>query len=787
LIKRPLVWILGAYLAGILLAWKAAAIGVIAAIVILAYLTIYGLIYRFDQRLCNRRDYFLWCLPVLLFLGFLSMGERMRPPDLSYAFEQKVSCELSGTIKMIVEKKQGIALYVTDNIITLSENQSYPCNTILIQTSIRNPYRVGNRITASGNLMKFLPAVNPGQFNEKQYYQIEGIDFKLRADQIAITDNSYSVYHNELRKIKSRLINVYSSILDKKEAGTLIAMLLGEKYLLEDEIKRLYQSSGISHILAISGLHVSLLGSGILWFLRKCRLPQFPSTLLTIFLLYSYGELTNFSVSTNRACVMMTILLLAPLLGKSYDLLSATALSALLILLQNPLQLFSAGFLLSYAAVLGIAVLLPCLKQLLSIQQTILNSILVSASATAATTPIILYFFYQFPAYSILVNLLILPFITLLTLTSLLAGLIGAIWLPLGIFFIGGANYLLKLYELICLINDELPGSLITTGRPSSLLICCSVLLLCSFVILSKRYQKKTSLILFVLSIGMLFIPQRNVGLELTMLDVGQGDAIFMETASGSTYLIDGGSSDIKQAGEYRLLPFLKYRGVDRIHYAIITHSDKDHVSGISELIELEQIKVEQLLLPKIARKDENYLALEALAQKRGIKLGYIGAGDRIIDGEIQFFCFHPSSDFNISSSNSYSTVLSVSYRSFDLLLTGDLEKEGERLLTERISQSYYQARYGFPPIRDYDVLKVAHHGSKYSSSEAFLKVIQPKYAIISCGKNNRYGHPHKEVLERLELVGSKPEITYKTGAITIYTDGERMSVDLYLEGYNDK
>jgi competence protein ComEC len=479
---------------------------------------------------------------------------------------------------------------------------------------------------------------------------------------------------------------------------------------------------------------------------------------------------------------MMTVMLFASLLWKTYDMLSAMAFSAFLILLQNPLQIFSAGFLLSFGAVLGIAVFLPCLRKIFPGKNPLLNAILVSVSAMVATTPLILYFFYQFPAYSILVNLLILPFVTVLTLSSFIAGIVGVFYLPLGIFLIGGSNYILKLYEVICRINDMLPFSLITTGRPSGLLLSASAFLLIAFVITSRRYQKKASLILLILSIVILFVPQRNVGLELTMLDMGQGEALFMENSSGTSYLIDGGSADISKAGRYRLLPFLKYQGVGRIDYAIITHSDKDHVSAVTELLEDGQIKVERLLLPGIHPKDDNYLALEALARKKVISLGYINAGDRIKDGDMNIYCLHPSEDFTVTSANSYSTVLSISYGSFDLLLTGDLEETGEKLLTDRLSRSYFREKYGFQPASDYDVLKVAHHGSKYSSNKDFLSVVRPELSLISCGRDNWYGHPHPELLERLEAAGSGICITYLEGAITLRTDGRRLAVKKWFQ-----
>jgi competence protein ComEC len=776
------VWILGAYLLGIGLAWQQLSIGIIIAIVLLSYSLLYYNLKHSRNKGNLTKQTFVWCLPILLFLGYIVMEEQSRLPKLYYAFEQEVPCELNGHIKMMVKRQQGQALYVVNNQISLTDGDSYPCEQVIVYTMDDTNYRIGNQVIVQGSLQKFKKASNPGQFHEENYYKTLNIDFKLKAEQIIILNSDYSFYASFLEDIKCKLIKVYQGILGDREAGTLTAMLLGEKYLLEEEVKQLYQENGISHILAISGLHVSLIGMSIFWLLRKCKLTRLVATIITILFIYSYGIMTNFSVSTNRAVVMMVVLLLAALVGKTYDMLSAMALSALIILLQNPLQLMSAGFLLSFLAVLGIAVLLPVLKQLFPSKNGIKDSLLISGSAMVTTTPIVLFYFYQYPLYSILTNLVILPFITVLTLTSLLAGMIGILSERVGVFAIGGANYILKLYDLVCEGIRRLPYHVINVGSPGLIIIILSYGFVLLFVWVGRKYQKKYLVLLLVIAQLILLLPSSDHGLRITLLDVGQGDAIYMESEEGTSFLIDGGSANVGKVGTYRIVPFLKFQGVSKLDYAIITHTDQDHINGLSEMIEQELFPIGCLVLPDLLNRDEAYSKLESLAKEKGISLQYIKAGDYIREGLLEINCLNPATDDTDMTSNAGSTVLSVTYCEFDMLLTGDLEKEGEERLVQRLKDNVYDKRWGITPAIDYEVLKVAHHGSKYSTSEEFLDLITPEYALISCGENNWYGHPHAELLERLSMSKCETLITYEYGAIIIHTDGKRVEINRWLK-----
>ena len=257
------------------------------------------------------------------------------------------------------------------------------------------------------------------------------------------------------------------------------------------------------------------------------------------------------------------------------------------------------------------------------------------------------------------------------------------------------------------------------------------------------------------------------------MIDVGQGDSIFVRTPQNTTYLFDGGSSDVKNVGKYRIVPFLKASGVRTLDYIVVSHMDSDHINGIVEMLsdaDCFYINIKNIVLPKIKEKDQVYIGLEETIKNKGIHIIYVSAGDEFGDESVIMKCLHPSQTFAYTSQNGYSTTVSLNYKNFDMLFTGDLETDGEdAMMDEKM-------------LKDYDVLKVAHHGSMYSSQQTFLDIIKPEIAIISCGIKNGYGHPHPELINRLRSHNSQIYITTECGEITLKTDGFRIGVERFLK-----
>lgn len=779
--KRPLVWLLVSYFLGFgFYSFDVSIYGVVIISVFSFISIILYLVYPFHLiKYKIRNYYFLLSIPILLTLGYTLLSKQLSPASMDSIFDSKLDCEITGQLTMIEEKNEYNLLTLKEIIVsTHSSNNpnTYHINKIIVYDSRKMNYKIGNKLSISGQIVKFQKASNPGQFNEYLYYKTNNIDYKVFADNIEIINSSYSRFKQYLYKIKGEFVDIYYKILPTKNAGVLSAMILGEKSLLDPFVKRLYQQNGISHILSISGLHVSLLGISLFKLLRKIRIPILPSTLVSIFIIFSYGILTNFSVSTNRAVVMIIIFMAADLIGRTYDILSATALSAFIICIISPLEIVNAGFLLSFGAILGIGLINPILTSFITKKNFLLDGLLISISIQVMTIPILLYFFYELSTYSILINMIILPLSSIIVLVSIIAGVIGCFLLPISFFLIGSVHYILIFYELVCRIGMSLPNNNIVLGRPSILVIITYYSIICLLIALNHKVKKKRNLFCTLLLL-VIFIKPAKVDFRVTFLDVGQGDGIFMMAPNKTSFFIDGGSSDIKSVGQYRILPFLKYNGVDRLDYAIITHTDNDHISGVKELIinaKDNNLRIEYLVLPNIKTKDDSYKDLVNIASSNGVKVLYIEKGDVIKSGGAMLTCLHPDSNYISDSKNDTSTVLSVRYKQFDMLLTGDLEANGEDKVLQLFKDNIET---------DYDVLKVAHHGSKYSTQIEFLNVIKPEYAIISCSKDNSYGHPHEELINRLETVGSNILITKDSGAITIRTNGD----DMVIEPYKDK
>ena len=353
IIKRPFIWFFVIFLGGMGL-YKHSPFLIcfflyfIVGIILLNYYLIIIKAYKFQSFS------FLFLLPVFFVLGFLLTKQAFLENEMDIYFDEKVEANIVGKIKTIEDKEDYQLLLLKDCTITInSKDKNKQFKNISIKVYNNSPIisRIGNKVSLRGQVIKFQKASNPGQFDEYQYNKILKTDYKVYCDYIELVNQEYSFYHNFLHKIKKKVFNIYDKTLPKEKSGILSAMILGDKSNLEEDIKELYQQHGISHILAISGLHVSIIGISLYNILKKIGLKTNLSVFLSIIIIYSYGILTDFSVSTNRAVIMLFILLIAKIIGRTYDLLSAVSLSALIILIQNPLEIFCTGFLLSFGAV----------------------------------------------------------------------------------------------------------------------------------------------------------------------------------------------------------------------------------------------------------------------------------------------------------------------------------------------------------------------------------------------------------------------------------------------------
>lgn len=639
----------------------------------------------------------------------------------------------------------------------------------------------GRKISCTGSFEAFEGELNPGQFDANAYYKNEGYTGILDAKDIRLVkeEESFSpdIY---LHRLNLAISEKYKKILGDKNAGSLSAMVLGDKRGLDEEIKELYQENSISHLLSISGLHISLLGGAVFLFLRRLKVSfSFPLITSSIILII-YGAFTGFSVSTSRAIVMMSVLFISFVIGKSYDLPSGLALAALILIVMNHRVIYQSGFLLSFFAVIGIFYIMPELLYIFKVDiyhkrgiikglHLLLASIISSISILLATLPIVLNNFYEVSLTGILLNIIVIPLMSLVVITGLLGGFVALVSETVGSFILGITHYILNLYTLFCRLGDRLTFLRLIIGKPDKWQIVLYYLLLVIvfyFLALKRRENKlrslknnlpegyNTSKRIVVTGLmtftSFLIIAYKPREFSINMLDIGQGDCFVVNDGNNDIYISDCGSTTVQNVGKTRLLPFLKSKGWGKVDTIFISHMDKDHVNGVNDLLKCAEITIGRIIISASYKSDKLNCAeleeLKELAKMRDIKLFYMKKGDEIVGKDISFRCIYPTGEEDIKDQNEASIVMRMDYKGLSMLFTGDIAGSTEEKIIEGSDED----------ILDCDILKVCHHGSKNSSTDDFLKKVSPKLYLISCGLMNRYGHPHRDALSRMTEEGGR-------------------------------
>ena len=735
--------------------------------------------------------------------------------------------------------------------------------------------RIGSRIRCSGEVSCFREATNPGEFDAKAYYNRQGYAFELREASVTGTGRNYSRYRQALWLAKSRMGQALELLLSPEDASVMKAMLLGEKKGMDQEIKSLYQAAGISHVVAISGLHISILGMGVYNLLSRLSgriggpgSGRLPACIASALFLLSFLFMTGFSASSMRAGIMFALSLTAKLLGRTYDTATALAVAAALLLTENPAWIDDTGFQLSFTAALAASIAVPAFSRMDSIKdwllkrssggniqryrqhgsvrflkdsspaalkkafvcprkdipqalwkiagthlpalwnrlaETLSSGFRSSFCVSMVTLPLVLSSFYEWNVLSVAVNLVVIPLMGMLLgcciLLASLGGLLltaGEEWLSLLAPAALPVKGILFLYETLCRLGSTGGIGLFRPGAPqlwqSLLFYVCLFALFC----FAGKLPRIAGYV-FCSLLCLIFLAGKPAGVQVTMLDVGQGDCIYIRTQEGEHYLCDGGSTSKLQTGTWQVIPFLKHQGVRRLELIFVSHCDTDHVSAIRELLEWAgdgKAKIGGLVLAASGTEDEMRASLVKAAEKNGVPVYRMEAGDQIRRGSALFQAVYPFSENNASGGastdrNASSLVLRFSQlrgsktplsdtdtpgeghseEAFSLLLTGDAEAGGEKQILERCPEL----------ISGCTILKTAHHGSDTSTSQAFLDAVSPRAALISCGKDNSYGHPHEEVLSRLKTAGIPVFITAECGAITIRERNGTVTAETFL------
>ena len=724
-----------------------------------------------------------------------------------------------------------------------SESSPFP-------SSPESPFYPGDRVLFRGKFMELSPTMNEGEFSFLQHLKSEGIEAFFLANRVEIQEKDSTPFLKLLYKIRREAAHDLEILYPKTQSDFLKSLFLGEKAALSKEERNLYQEAGIAHILAVSGLHLSLVGGACFILLRIVNMEISHASLISSFFVFSFALFTGASGSTLRAMIMFFITFLGKNLGRGQDRISSLSLALILLLFWQPLFLYSVGFQCSFYSLFlllllslrdgkearkdfrkkwekakrkkkykEIVKLLP--KRLKEGGEELILFYL-------GLFPLFSFLQYSLPLYAPVLNLLLLPLLPFI----FLLGVLSLIFLHFpALLFLAKClsrtlSILLQLFHNLIQLSLHLPYSSILLGKISLSSLFLFLLLFYLFFLFPlnsilkrkckiERERKETEMyrvlsfpyakfyvlkanlfivknifsFLFLSSIP-LFLPSPPKNLEITAIYVGQGDG-FLVRKGNFVLTIDNGSSSNKNFPENTLLPYCKAKRIKKIQYALITHSDIDHTSGIQAILEEKEqtnnykVQIENLILPVQAEEDHRYDLLKRLAANHGAKLLYWKNGNSIEYGnkiplysdklnkkeppQLSFHCYYPITNSPMEEANAHSLGCLLHYGKFSMIFTGDMPDVAEKEMLSAIKKE------GQSP--SVDIVKLAHHGSKTSSSPIFLSETKGKFALFSYGKNNRYGHPHKITLEKCSSFRLIPLETAKLGEILIRTDGEEYQI----------
>lgn len=619
---------------------------------------------------------------------------------------------------------------------------------------------------------------NPGTFDYALYLRTKGIRSiaTIGTEDIQIEDNAYGFRGriiNIIDTFKGKFDQRLTECIGEEKAGFILGMLFGEKGSLDEEVYEEFQRNGTAHILSVSGLHVGLVYMCIAKIARRKHSKIASIAVLCILLIYA--ALSLFSPSVTRAVMMIAINILAGLMHKRYDLLSAACTCAFIALLFNSYILFNTGFQLSYIAIISIAVISNVLKRFYN------GIMLPIVSVQVGMMPVTAYLFNYVSLSAFIANI---PVVFLAGLI-IPAGMLMMVLLP---FEMGLFNIAAQITATVCDMMIYMNELTYIEGRFTFDVVSPSVFFLVIYyfavfgglsetmMIWIKRRAYRVIAVFTVIAVLMGVSAQflTNDGFEdadMVFVDVGQGDCLHVKTDKGN-YLVDGGGSVKYDVGEKTLKPYLLKNGVKKIDIAFVSHLHTDHFAGIASLARAGMIEY-------ICIFEGNKVIEDEIISQTGLsenKILYADRGDVInLSEDVHVEILAPDFDENeylmtgeyvlSDNENDNSLIMKVSYDGFTVLMNGDIDAEGEKKLIDDIGIGLEST-----------LLKAAHHGSKYSSCDEFIHRVSPEYMVFQVGKNN-YGHPDKSVIEKCLQKGIMVYRNDEDGAIGICDAGKNVKI----------
>lgn len=586
-------------------------------------------------------------------------------------------------------------------------------------------------------------ALNPGGFDFGNYIKSNGASIILSSDITNITNHDKS-FLKHIYSVRSKVGNKIFTYFEPKEASLINALVTGDKTNMSDEQKEGYRRSGIYHIIAVSGLHLGML----LLFLSliyvnikmKNKIQKYLILFITVFgslFLYTF---TGFGVSVQRAALMALILGISSIVYREYSPYLSLLLILLLTIITEPSSYLNVSMQLSFSATFGVLVGVKIIDKYNIHSKKfhlILESVIISQCANLATMPFVVSQFGYVSLVCVLTNLVVIPFVPMLLFMSYI----------FSIFSIFAPHFIMKTIAnavsapayAINMISDffgSFPISYIALNIKELCIICCEVLCLAFIVrIKDRRIKYSLSVIFLIANISFVSYNYLREDTEVHFINVGQGDCTVIRDFKGGAFMIDAGSETESDIAENEIIPYLQNQGIKDIDLLFVTHFHTDHTSGIILLMKKGYIK--KLVLPqRILNEDEITSAKEiySCATENNIEIIHVSKSDRLsYNKEHMFDIIHPSKNFK-GKTNNASCVIRYSYKGSSVLFLGDTGEASQYMMRDS--------------LYDCDILKISHHGAYSSMNELVKEKTSPQYAVISCAKDNSYGHPHESTLE---------------------------------------
>jgi competence protein ComEC len=641
--------------------------------------------------------------------------------------------------------------------------------------------RSGDVVRVRGKLSLPRGYANPALFDYRTYLLNRGVVGVIAATPDAVTTQrraSVLSLEGVIRHLRRASMRVLDEHKLTPAFSLLSGLILGQRWKVHRHIQETFAEAGLAHVMAISGLHVGFVAAAVFPVLRALRAGRRGAAIGTAVALVLYAWLTGGRPSVVRATVMACILIAGLLTQRSWSPLNSLGIAALVILGASPRSLVDPGFQLSFLATGSILLLCPPLVRRLpggSPWRVPVAALAVSVSAQAGVLLLVARYFHRVHVVAPLANLVVVPVVGLgvaLGLATVAAGSVSH-WLA-DIF--AHANLLpLEFSVRAARWLGGLPSAGLA-AHPPGLGACAPYFLGLGALGLALRRRRSW---LWILATGLVVISVvlwwggslAGGGLEVTVLDVGEGDSIFIKAPGGGTLLIDAGlRTRYTDMGAVVVLPFLQAQGVRTLDCVLLTHAHNDHVGGVPTVI--GGLKIGRAFGTGFPHTSWSYRRYVRCLREKGVPWARVREGDVIPVGEARLHVLYPrDSDVALLTSkpdlglNTISVVARLVYKNFSMLLAGDAEELVERAVLRR--GHVVRAR----------VLKVGHHGAATSSTESFLRAVSPEVAVVSAGRSNRFGHPHVEALARLRRAGCRVYRTDVHGAVVVTSDGQTYKI----------